>query len=138
MAVSALFALPLLVQFDTPAVEVTASDVVEHYVLQAHARYSDSLAAAQDADLILNSTLSFAGYHVAEKLDLPTIAAFVQPATPTREFPGTTAALPPAWLPFKGLYNYLSFSFESVDNHRYLQTFLFNPNFNFLVRIIFS
>lgn len=75
--------------------------------------FRQTLAAAQGADLILNSTLSFAGYHVAEKLDIPAIAVFLQPATPTREFPASTIALPPAWLPFKGLYNYLATKFSN-------------------------
>ncbi|MHC4376120.1 MAG: imelysin family protein [Planctomycetota bacterium] len=81
MAVSALFALPLLVQFDTPAVEVTASDVVEHYVLQAHARYSDSLAAAQE----LNKT----------------VQAFLRKPTPE----GQTAAKR-AWLRAHSVYSH--------------------------------
>ena len=70
--------------------------------------FRQSLAAAQGTDLILNSTLSFAGYHVAEKLDIPAVAAFLQPATPTREFSVAISTVPPAWLPLRGLYNYTS------------------------------
>ena len=67
-----------------------------------------TLEAAQGADVLLNSALSFAGWHVAEKLDIPAIAAYLQPVTPTRAFQGMSSPLPPAWLPFKGVYNLLS------------------------------
>ncbi len=67
-----------------------------------------TLDAAQGADLLLNSALSFAGWHVAQKLDIPSIGAYLQPLMPTRAFHGSSAPLPPPWLPFKGLYNYLS------------------------------
>jgi putative iron-regulated protein len=46
-----LIALPLLFSGPAPTAapsEVRAVEVVEHYVVQAHARYSDSLAAAQE------------------------------------------------------------------------------------------
>jgi len=67
-----------------------------------------TLEAAQDADVLLNSALSFAGWHVAEKLGIPAIAVYLQPATPTRAFQGMSSPIPPAWLPFRGLYNLLS------------------------------
>jgi sterol 3beta-glucosyltransferase len=64
--------------------------------------------AAEGADLLLNSLLSFAGYHVAEKRGIPTLAAYLQPASPTRAFHGMNVGPPPRRLPFKGTYNYLS------------------------------
>ena len=67
-----------------------------------------TLEAARDADLLVNSSLSFAGWHVAEKLGIPGIAAYLQPFTPTGDFPSTAAPIPPRWLPLKGLYNYAS------------------------------
>ncbi|MEJ2557723.1 MAG: glycosyltransferase [Anaerolineae bacterium] len=67
-----------------------------------------TLDAAQGADLLLNSALSFAGWHVAQKLDIPSIGAYLQPTMPTRAFHNYSAPLPPSWLPFKGLYNVLS------------------------------
>jgi sterol 3beta-glucosyltransferase len=67
-----------------------------------------TLDAAQGADLLLNSSLSFAGWHVAQKLDIPAIGTYLQPVTPTRAFHNYSAPLPPSWLPFKGLYNVLS------------------------------
>jgi sterol 3beta-glucosyltransferase len=65
--------------------------------------------AAAGADLILNSPLSLAGYHVAEKRHLPILAAYLQPCLPTHAFPSLTAAVLPSWMPFRGTYNYLSF-----------------------------
>jgi len=70
-----------------------------------------TLEAAQVADVLLNSALSFAGWHVAEKLGIPAIAAYLQPMTPTRAFQGMSSPLPPAWLPFRGIYNLLSTKF---------------------------
>jgi sterol 3beta-glucosyltransferase len=67
-----------------------------------------TLDGAQGADVLLNSALSFAGWHVAEKLGIPAMAAYLQPATPTRAFQGMSSPLPPAWLPFRGAYNLLS------------------------------
>ena len=67
-----------------------------------------TLEGAQGADVLLNSALSFAGWHVAEKLGIPAMAAYLQPATPTRAFQGMSSPIPPAWLPFRGIYNLLS------------------------------
>jgi sterol 3beta-glucosyltransferase len=72
-----------------------------------------TLEGAQGADVLLNSALSFAGWHVAEKLDIPAIAAYLQPMTPTRAFHGMSSPLPPAWLPFRGAYNLLSTKFAN-------------------------
>ncbi|MGB3717400.1 MAG: glycosyltransferase, partial [Candidatus Promineifilaceae bacterium] len=65
-----------------------------------------TLAAAQNADLLVNSALSIAGYHVAEKLGSRAIGAYLQPVTPTREFATFSTGPLPRWLPFNGLYNY--------------------------------
>ena len=65
-------------------------------------------AAAEGADLLLNSSLSVAGYHVAEKRGVPALGAYLQPVTPTRHFHGMSIPPPPSWLPAKGLYNYAS------------------------------
>ena len=67
-----------------------------------------TLEGTQGADVLLNSALSFAGWHVAEKLNMPAMAAYLQPITPTRAFHGMSSPLSPAWLPFRGLYNLLS------------------------------
>lgn len=64
--------------------------------------------AAEGADLLINSGLSFAGYHVAEKHAIPAIAAYLQPVSPTRAFHASGGPPPPDWLPIKNAYNYLS------------------------------
>jgi sterol 3beta-glucosyltransferase len=70
--------------------------------------FEATLTANRDTDLMLNSGLSFAGWHVAEKLDIPALAAYVWPVTPSRHLPAAMGKIPPAWLPFKGAINYLS------------------------------
>ena len=70
--------------------------------------FLSTLNANQDADLILNSGLSFAGWHVAEKLNIPAIATYLWPITPSRHYPVASGRIPPEWLPFRGSINYLS------------------------------
>ena len=48
---------------------------------------ADSWAACQGADAIIYSLLALAGYHIAEKLGLPSFAALLQPLSRTRAFP---------------------------------------------------
>jgi UDP:flavonoid glycosyltransferase YjiC (YdhE family) len=72
-----------------------------------------TLAAAENADLILNSALSIAGYHVSEKLGTLAMGAYLQPVTPTREFATFSARLLPHWLPLRGLYNYYTTKFSN-------------------------
>lgn len=64
-----------------------------------------SLTACQGADAIVFSTIGFTGYHVAEKLGVPSISAPLQPLTPTRRFPGV-GTTPHSRL--GGVYNWLS------------------------------
>jgi sterol 3beta-glucosyltransferase len=70
--------------------------------------FEATLTANRDAELMLNSGLSFAGWHVAEKLDIPALATYLWPVTPSRYLPAATGKIPPAWLPFRGVVNYLS------------------------------
>lgn len=67
--------------------------------------FEATLAACRDGELMLNSGLSFAGWHVAEKLGIPALATYLWPVTPSRFLPGATGRIPPTWLPFKGLVN---------------------------------
>jgi sterol 3beta-glucosyltransferase len=46
--------------------------------------------AARDADVLLLTPLSWIGGHVAEGLGLPSVGVYLQPMTPTREFPPAT------------------------------------------------
>src|SRR3989304_1409085 len=68
--------------------------------------FEATLAANRDAELMLNSGLSFAGWHVVEKLYIPSMAAFLWPMTPSRHLFGAIGKIPPAWLPFRGVVNY--------------------------------
>jgi len=70
--------------------------------------FIETLNANRGADLILNSGVSFAGWHVAEKLNIPAIATFLWPVTPSRQFPAAIGKIPPRWLPFRGVINFLS------------------------------
>ncbi len=72
-----------------------------------------TLAAAENADLILNSALSIAGYHVAEKLGSLAIGAYLQPVTPTRDFATFALGSLPRWIPFRGAYNFYSTKFTN-------------------------
>lgn len=68
--------------------------------------FETTLVTNQDAELILNSGLSFAGWHVAEKYNIPSLAAFLWPMTPSRHLVGAVGKIPPSWLPFRGVINY--------------------------------
>ncbi len=86
--------------------------------------FQETLQAAQGADLLLVSTVSVAGWHVAQKLGIPVIGLNLQPFTPTREFPGSMAAPPPDWLPFRGIYNYLSTKISNQSTFMMLRPLL--------------
>lgn len=50
--------------------------------------FADALEVCREADAILCSVIGFfSGYHVAEKLGIPCVPAFLQPVHPTRELP---------------------------------------------------
>ena len=70
--------------------------------------FEATLTANRDAELMLNSGLSLAGWHVAEKLDILALATYLWPVTPSRHLPAATGTIPPTWLPFRGTINYLS------------------------------
>ncbi|MGD8456826.1 MAG: glycosyltransferase [Anaerolineales bacterium] len=75
--------------------------------------FTTTLDANRDSDLILNSGLSFAGWHIAEKLGIPAIAAYLWPVTPSRHIPAVIVKTPPKWLPFRGMVNYLATKFSN-------------------------
>ncbi len=64
--------------------------------------FTATLEANQGSDLIINSGLSFAGWHVAEKLKTPALATYLWPVTPSRHIPSASGTIPPRWLPFRG------------------------------------
>jgi sterol 3beta-glucosyltransferase len=87
--------------------------------------FEASLEANRGADLMLNSGLAFAGWHVAEKLNIPAIATYLWPATATRHYPSILGKIPPRWLPFKGAVNYFS---TKLFNQLFFNLLL--PSFN--------
>jgi hypothetical protein len=66
------------------------------------------LDANCDAEVLLNSGLSFAGWHVAEKLGVPALATYLWHVTPSRHLPAASGKILPTWLPCRGAGNCLS------------------------------
>jgi sterol 3beta-glucosyltransferase len=64
--------------------------------------------ASQGANAIIYSPLAWAGYSIAEKLDIPSFAACLQPMTPTRYFP---AVWSPRQVKLGKIYNRLTHLF---------------------------
>jgi UDP:flavonoid glycosyltransferase YjiC (YdhE family) len=71
--------------------------------------FIDMRVACQDSDAVLVSALAFAAMHVAQSLGIPSLATYLYPITPTREFPSMSASKVPGWLAKVGLFNWLSF-----------------------------
>lgn len=72
-------------------------------------RYTaELLAASQGTDLLLANPLAFAAFHVAERLGIPCLPAYLQPVTPTSAWVASTGAAFPAWLPGRGRLNFMS------------------------------
>ena len=51
----------------------------------------DAYAASKDADAVIYTPLGMVGFHVGEKLQIPTFFASLWPITPTRNFPSVIA-----------------------------------------------
>lgn len=87
--------------------------ITRHFKATLAHLFETTLDAAQDSDLLVNSVLSLAGWHAAQKLQIPVIGTYLQPYTPTEDFPAVTSPVLPSWLPFRGAYNYLSAKFTN-------------------------
>lgn len=77
---------------------------IRQYVEMAKDTLADEWASAQKADVLIYNPAAIGGFHIAEKLNIPTFAAFPTPLySPTQEFPSP-------FLPFRnlGLFNRLS------------------------------
>lgn len=85
----------------------------ENFKLALDEIFIETLEGCRGADLMVNTGLSFAGWHVAEKLDLPSLAAYLWPVTPSRYIPPTSGAILPDWVPFRGMANYWSLKFSN-------------------------
>jgi sterol 3beta-glucosyltransferase len=77
---------------------------IRQYVEMAKDTLADEWVSSQKADVLIYSPAAIGGFHIAEKLDIPTFAAFPAPLySPTKEFPSP-------FLPFHNLgpFNKLS------------------------------
>ncbi len=78
--------------------------LIRQYIEMAKDTLADEWASAQKAEVLIYSPAAIGGYHIAEKLEIPTFAAFPAPLySPTKEFPSP-------FLPFHNLgpFNKLS------------------------------
>lgn len=67
--------------------------------------FEQSLAACEGADAIIYSLFSVSGYHIAEKMGVPSMPGFLTPMSRTAAFP---LQPPPSWLR-SDFYNWSSF-----------------------------
>jgi UDP:flavonoid glycosyltransferase YjiC (YdhE family) len=88
--------------------------IERHFRPLARQYFLDMQQACRDSEAVIFATLAFAAYHVAEARGIPTLAAYLQPATPTRAFPNPTGFDIPQWLPFSGVFNWLSFRLANL------------------------
>lgn len=80
---------------------------IRQYVEMAKDTLPDEWASAQKAEVLIYTPAAIGGFHIAEKLNIPTFAAFPAPLySPTKEFPNP-------FLPFHNLgpFNKLSHKF---------------------------
>jgi sterol 3beta-glucosyltransferase len=84
-----------------------------------------TLDANRDTDVMLNSGLSFAGWHVAEKLEVPAIATYLWPAIPSRYISPMLGQKSPSWEPLKSLSNYWS---TKISNQTFFNMLLPSVN----------
>jgi sterol 3beta-glucosyltransferase len=78
--------------------------LIRQYIEMAQDTLADEWASAQNTEVLIYNPAAIGGYHIAEKLEIPTFAAFPAPLySPTREFPSP-------FLPFRqlGPFNKLS------------------------------
>ncbi|HSG15027.1 MAG TPA: glycosyltransferase [Anaerolineae bacterium] len=66
--------------------------------------FHDVKEAAEGMDALLFGALAFPAFHVGQGLEIPALATYLQPATPTRYF-AAAAGQAPDWLPFRGQAN---------------------------------
>ena len=86
-----------------------------HYLHEAQAVYAQMLAnawaACEDASLLVLGLPTIWGTSIAERLKIPCVGAFLQPLTPTREFPCPVLPSARSW---GGAYNRLTYSLAGL------------------------
>ncbi len=81
-------------------------------ILRAFLQHADRvmdhlLTGCEGATAVIFSGLGFPAYHIAEARNIPAIAAYLQPLTPTRAFPAPVGLIP-RWLQ-RGWFNRLTY-----------------------------
>ncbi len=62
--------------------------LIQQYIEMAKDTLADEWVSAQKADVLIYNPAAIGGFHIAEKLNIPTFAAFPAPLySPTRDFP---------------------------------------------------
>jgi sterol 3beta-glucosyltransferase len=85
----------------------------ENYHDRIEELFRETDNADRDSDLIINSILASAGFHVAHKHNLPILSAYLQPVWPSRFIHSVGVPPPPDRMPLKRLYNYYSARFNT-------------------------
>lgn len=70
---------------------------------------ADGWQACQDSEAIIFSMAACFGSWIAQKLNIPSCAAYCLPLTPSWEMPSAVFPRMPGWLPLTRLYNRLTF-----------------------------
>jgi len=71
------------------------SNPLRQYIEMAKDTLEDEWTSVQKAEVLIYNPAAIGGFHVAEKLEIPTFAAFPAPLySPTREFPNPFFAFP--------------------------------------------
>lgn len=65
-----------------------------------------ALDACHDSDVLLFSSLAFMTPHIAQALNLPSLACYLQPATPSRQIPAMLGPFLPENFPLRGAINW--------------------------------
>ena len=78
----------------------------------------DAYDSCQDSEAIIYSQLAFPGYHIAEKLGIPSCAAYTNPLTPTNNYPHP---LYKYFLNLGGIYNRLTYIFEEQFRWQFIR-----------------
>ncbi|NET75554.1 glycosyltransferase [Okeania sp. SIO1F9] len=78
----------------------------------------DTWHSCQNSEAIIYSQLAFAGYHITEKLGIPSYAAYTNPLTPTNKYPHP---LYKSFLNLDGIYNWLTYIFEEQFRWQFIR-----------------
>ena len=75
----------------------------------AHQSLHDGQEACQDSDAVIFSMAACFGHWIAEKMGIPSCAAYCLPLTPSWHMPSSVFPEVPAWLPLARIYSRLTY-----------------------------